>query len=43
MGVTPAGRYQDVEYFNGGLFKEIHPIELEIGELKILEASAGAD
>ena len=43
MGVTPAGRYQDVEYFNGGLFKEIHPIELEIGELRILEAAAGAD
>jgi len=43
MGVTPAGRYQDVEYFNGGLFKEIHPIELEIGELRILETAAGAD
>lgn len=43
VGVTPAGRYQDVQYFNGGLFKEIHPIELEIGELKILEAAAGAD
>ncbi len=43
MGVTPAGRYQDVEYFNGGLFKEIHPIELEIGELKILEVAASAD
>jgi hypothetical protein len=43
MGVTPAGRYQDVQYFNGGLFKEIHPIELEIGELRILETSAGED
>jgi hypothetical protein len=43
MGVTPAGRYQDVQYFNGGLFKEIHPIELEIGELRILETAAGAD
>jgi hypothetical protein len=43
IGVTPAGRYQNVEYFNGGLFKEIHPIELEIGELRILEAAAGAD
>jgi SAM-dependent methyltransferase len=42
-GVTPAGRYQDVEYFNGGLFKEIHPIELEVGELRILDAAAGAD
>jgi hypothetical protein len=43
VGVTPAGRYQDVKYFNGGLFKEIHPIELEIGELRILDAAAGAD
>ena len=43
LGVTPAGRYQDVEYFNGGLFKEIHPIELEIGELRILDAAASAD
>ena len=43
IGVTPAGRYQDVQYFNGGLFKEIHPIELEIGELRILETAAGAD
>ncbi len=43
VGVTPAGRYQDVQYFNGGLFKEIHPIELEIGELRILETAAGAD
>jgi type II restriction/modification system DNA methylase subunit YeeA len=25
------------------LFKEIHPIELEIGELRILDAAAGAD
>jgi len=43
VGVTPAGRYQDVQYFNGGLFKEIHPIELEIGELRYLEVAAGAD
>ena len=43
LGITPAGRYQDVEYFNGGLFKEIHSIELEIGELRILDAAASAD
>ena len=43
VGVTPAGRYQDVKYFNGGLFKEIHPIELEIGELRILATAAAAD
>jgi len=40
---TPSGRYKDVEYFNGGLFKEIHPIELGIGELKALESAAAAD
>ena len=39
-GVTPAGRYEGVEYFNGGLFSEIHPIELQQGELKILEVCA---
>jgi hypothetical protein len=43
VGFTPAGRYQDVQYFNGGLFQEIHPIELEIGELRILETAASAD
>ena len=42
-GITPAGRYKGVEYFNGGLFKEIHGIELESGELTILETAAGAD
>ncbi|MEG4914653.1 DNA methyltransferase [Microcoleus sp. B7-D4] len=40
QGVTPEGRYEGVEYFNGGLFSEIHPIELQQGELKILEACA---
>jgi SAM-dependent methyltransferase len=40
---TPSGRYKDVKYFNGGLFKEIHPIELEIGELIALESAANAD
>ena len=39
-GVTPSGRYEGVEYFNGGLFSEIHPIELQPGELKILEVCA---
>ncbi len=42
-GITPAGRYKGVKYFNGGLFKEIHGIELESGELTILETAAGAD
>jgi hypothetical protein len=40
QGITPAGRYEGVDYFNGGLFSEIHPIELQQGELKILEVCA---
>ncbi len=39
-GITPAGRYQGVDYFNGGLFSVIHPIELTAEELKILYACA---
>lgn len=42
-GKTPAGRYKDVDYFNGGLFAEIHPIELTEQELKMLEVSALED
>lgn len=39
-GMTPAGRYQGVDYFNGGLFLVIHPIELTKDELSFLELSA---
>jgi hypothetical protein len=39
-GITPAGRYQGVDYFNGGLFSVIHPIELSKEELNFLELSA---
>jgi hypothetical protein len=39
-GVTPAGRYRGVEYFNGGLFSVIHPLQLSKEELKFLEVSA---
>jgi len=39
-GITPAGRYQGVEYFNGGLFREVHPLELTQKELELLEAAA---
>jgi SAM-dependent methyltransferase len=39
-GITPAGRYQGVDYFNGGLFSVIHPIELTKEELNFLELSA---
>ncbi|MGD1909221.1 MAG: type IIL restriction-modification enzyme MmeI, partial [Leptolyngbyaceae cyanobacterium] len=39
-GVTPAGRYEGVDYFNGGLFSQIHPLELTRQELTFLEVSA---
>lgn len=42
-GITPAGRYAGVDYFNGGLFSTIHPIELHEKELAILYASAQED
>ena len=39
-GKTPAGRYQGVDYFNGGLFAEIQPIELNKEELIFLDVAA---
>ncbi len=39
-GITPAGRYKGVDYFNGGLFSVFHPIELTPEELKFLDACA---
>jgi len=42
-GITPAGRYQGVDYFNGGLFREVHPLELTEKELELLEAAASQD
>jgi hypothetical protein len=42
-GITTAGRYQGVQYFNGGLFKEVHPLELTQKELELLEAAATQD
>ncbi|WP_414619120.1 DNA methyltransferase [Calothrix sp. CCY 0018] len=42
-GITPAGRYQGVDFFNGGLFSVIHPIELTPEELKFLEVAAKED
>jgi type II restriction/modification system DNA methylase subunit YeeA len=38
-GITPAGRYEGVDYFNGGLFKVIKPIELTEHEISLLEAA----
>ncbi|KAM3103634.1 DNA methyltransferase [Phormidesmis sp. 146-12] len=39
-GKTPAGRYQGVDYFNGGLFAIVDPIELTHEELKFLDVCA---
>ncbi|OYQ67572.1 SAM-dependent methyltransferase [Pseudanabaena sp. SR411] len=39
-GITPAGRYKGVDYFNGGLFADIHAIELTPEELRTLESAA---
>jgi hypothetical protein len=39
-GITPAGYYKGVDYFNGGLFKEIKAIELTEHEINMLEAGA---
>jgi len=39
-GVSPAGKYKGVEYFNGGLFATIHPIELTKEELNYLDSAA---
>jgi len=39
-GITPAGRYKGVDYFNGGLFSVIHPLELTKEELNFLDSCA---
>ena len=39
-GITPAGKYKGVDYFNGGLFATVHPIELTKEELNYLDFSA---
>ncbi|MBE9043300.1 class I SAM-dependent DNA methyltransferase [Pleurocapsales cyanobacterium LEGE 10410] len=39
-GITPAGKYKGVDYFNGGLFATVHPIELTKEELNYLDAAA---
>ncbi|MFK5969691.1 MAG: N-6 DNA methylase [Candidatus Marithrix sp.] len=38
-----AGKFKDIYYFNGGIFKEINPIELNSYELKLLETTAKFD
>lgn len=42
-GGTPAGRYKSVQYFNGGLFATVEPIELSPEELKFLDVCARDD
>lgn len=37
------GRFKSVQYFNGGIFKEINPIELNGYELNLLEKTAMFD
>ncbi len=38
-GITPAGRYKDVDYFNGGLFEKINPIELTKKEVELMDVA----
>jgi SAM-dependent methyltransferase len=42
-GVTPAGRYAGVPYFNGGLFREAEPFDLNVTELTGLHHAASYD
>ncbi|HIE00103.1 MAG TPA: class I SAM-dependent DNA methyltransferase [Thiotrichaceae bacterium] len=37
------GKFKDVRYFNGGIFKEINPLELNAYELNLLEKTAQFD
>jgi type I restriction-modification system DNA methylase subunit len=38
-GITPAGKYKDVDYFNGGLFDKIIPIELTKREIELMDVA----
>ncbi len=42
-GRTDGGRFAGVDYFNGGLFSEIDPVELKTNELYALETAAKED
>ena len=42
-GITTGGRYKGVDYFNGGLFKNIHPIELTYNEIDRLDYACNKD
>jgi hypothetical protein len=43
QGIEKAGKFKGVDYFNGGLFAKIHPIELTQKELEILDVTAKQD
>lgn len=38
-GKAPGGRFKDVDYFNGGLFEKIQPVELTKKEVEHLEVA----
>lgn len=42
-GVTPAGRYAGTPYFNGGLYHQITPLELDHGEVGLLLTAVSDD
>ncbi|WP_405417453.1 DNA methyltransferase [Pseudonocardia alni] len=42
-GITAGGRYRGTPYFNGGLFNNVIPIELENDELGALRAAAATN
>jgi SAM-dependent methyltransferase len=40
---APAGRYQNVRYFNGGLFREVQPVELDPDEVALVRGATRED
>jgi hypothetical protein len=42
-GRTPHGRFEGTPYFNGGLFREVAPIELEREELQLIYEASRED
>jgi hypothetical protein len=42
-GITPGGRYAGTPYFNGGLYREITPLELDRGEMELLLLAVSDD
>ena len=42
-GITEAGKYRGVDYFNGGLFQKVTPLELTMHEVTMLEFACDKD